>query len=426
MGLTSQIRKEQERYDFYMAEEKNRKKKKQDVEVSKSKVKREERQKEVSKARHTKLAAKVAGIVAGVAVVGVIAGAIGFNVYKVAMRTTSSSDLSAGLSDNGIIEGVDIDQILTLSDYKSLTVPKKEVAATDEEVNNDIQSVLDSNQELKNDSSLAITDGDKVNIDFVGTVDGKEFEGGSSNNEGYDLTIGSGTFVDDFEDQLIGHNPGEITTVNVTFPDDYSSDEIAGKDASFEVTINGIYVTPEFNDEFVQTYLSDTASTADEYKASIEDKYYKEHLRDYIDNYILENSTVNSYPKDYLKTTRQILKYNDEQMLAYYNQMFSQYGMSSSYENVWDTRDGIDDELSYEKELRSRAKESVKAALVYQAIFEKEGISFDMDTYIADLTEQYGEEYVTNIKETEGLGYIAQSQFKDLVLDYLVENVKVE
>ena len=104
MGLTSQIRKEQERYDFYMAEEKNRKKKKQDVEVSKSKVKREERQKEVSKARHTKLAAKVAGIVAGVAVVGVIAGAIGFNVYKVAMRTTSSSDLSAGLSDNGIIE----------------------------------------------------------------------------------------------------------------------------------------------------------------------------------------------------------------------------------------------------------------------------------------------------------------------------------
>lgn len=426
MGLTSQIRKEQERYDFYMAEEKNRKKKKQDVEVSKSKVKREERQKEVSKARHTKLAAKVAGIVAGVAVVGVIAGAIGFNVYKVAMRTTSSSDLSAGLSDNGIIEGVDIDQILTLSDYKSLTVPKKEVAATDEEVNNDIQSVLDSNQELKNDSSLTITDGDKVNIDFVGTVDGKEFEGGNSNNEGYDLTIGSGTFVDDFEDQLIGHNPGEITTVNVTFPDDYSNDEIAGKDASFEVTINGIYVTPEFNDEFVQTYLSDTASTADEYKASIEDKYYKEHLRDYIDNYILENSTVNSYPKDYLKTTRQILKYNDEQMLAYYNQMFSQYGMSSSYVNVWDTRDGIDDELSYEKELRSRAKESVKAALVYQAIFEKEGISFDMDTYIADLTEQYGEEYVTNIKETEGLGYIAQSQFKDLVLDYLVENVKVE
>ena len=409
-----------------MAEEKTKKKKKQGVEVSKSKAKREERQKEVSRARHSKLAAKIAGIVAGVAVVGVIAGAIGFNVYKVAMRTTSSSELSAGLNDNGIIEGVDIDKVLTLADYKNLTVPKDEVAATDEEVNNDIQSVLDSNQELSNDNSLEIADGDKVNIDFVGTIDGKEFEGGSSNGEGYDLTIGSGTFVDDFEDQLIGHQPGEVTTVNVTFPADYSGEEIAGKDASFEVTVNGIYVTPELNDEFVQKYLSDTASTADEYKASIEDKYYKEHLRDYIDNYILENSTVNSYPKDYLKTTRQILKYNDEQMLTYYNQLFSQYGMSGSYENVWDTRDGIDDELSYEKELRSRAKEAVKAAFVYQAIFENEGLSLDMDAYIADLTEQYGEEYVTGIKDTQGLGYMAQSQFKDLVLDHLVENANVK
>lgn len=408
-----------------MAEEKTKKKNKQGVEISKSKAKREERQKEVSKARHSKIAAKAAGIVAGVAVVGVIAGAIGFNVYKVAMRTTSSSDFSAGLNDNGVIEGVDIDQVLTLADYKNLTVPKEEVAATDEEVNNDIQSVLDSNQELNDDNSLKIADGDKVNIDFVGTVDGKEFEGGSSNGEGYDLTIGSGTFVDDFEDQLIGHKPGETTTVDVTFPEDYSSDEIAGKDASFEVTVNGIYVTPELNDEFVQKYLSDTASTADEYKASIEDKYYKEHLRDYIDNYILENSTVNSYPKDYLKTTRQLLKYNDEQMLSYYNQMFSQYGMSDSYQNVWDTRDGIDDELSYEKELRDRAKEAVKDAFVYQAIFEKEGLSIDMDTYIADQTEQYGEEYITNMKDTYGLGYMAQSQFKDLVLEHLVENAKV-
>lgn len=409
-----------------MAEEKTKKKKKQGVEVSKSKAKREERQKEVSRARHSKLAAKIAGIVAGVAVAGVIAGAIGFNVYKVAMRTTSSSELSAGLNDNGIIEGVDIDKVLTLADYKNLTVPKNEVAATDEEVNNDIQSVLDSNKELNSDDSLKIADGDKVNIDFVGTVDGKEFEGGSSNGEGYDLTIGSGTFIDDFEDQLVGHKPGEVTTVNVTFPSDYSNEDIAGKDASFEVTVNGIYVTPELTDEFVQKYLSDTASTADEYKATIEDKYYKEHLRDYIDNYILENSTVNSYPKDYLKTTRQILKYNDEQMLTYYNQMFSQYGMSGSYENVWDTRDGIDDELSYEKELRSRAKEAVKAAFVYQAIFEKEGLSLDMDAYIADLTEQYGEEYVTGIKDTQGLGYMAQSQFKDLVLDHLVENANVK
>lgn len=93
---------------------------------------------------------------------------------------------------------------------------------------------------LSDDPSLTIEDGDTVNIDYVGTVDGAEFEGGNTEGSGTDLVIGSNRYIDDFEEQLIGHHPGEEVEVNVTFPDDYT-DDLKGKDAVFQVTINGIY-----------------------------------------------------------------------------------------------------------------------------------------------------------------------------------------
>ena len=94
---------------------------------------------------------------------------------------------------------------------------------------------------LSTDSSLTIENGDTVNIDYVGTVDGVEFDGGSTNGAGADLTIGSGRYIDDFEEQLIGSHPGDTVEVNVTFPEDYGNEELSGKDAVFEVVINGIY-----------------------------------------------------------------------------------------------------------------------------------------------------------------------------------------
>ncbi len=91
------------------------------------------------------------------------------------------------------------------------------------------------------DTSLTVEDGDTVNIDYVGTIDGVEFDGGSTNGAGTDLVIGSGRYIDDFEEQLIGAHPGDTVEVNVTFPEDYGNEELNGQDAVFEVTINGIY-----------------------------------------------------------------------------------------------------------------------------------------------------------------------------------------
>ncbi len=115
-------------------------------------------------------------------------------------------------------------------------------SGTQTESSSDAGSSADTSAELSTDSSLTIEDGDKVNIDYVGSVDGVEFDGGSTNGQGTDLVIGSGSYIDDFEEQLIGAHPGDEVDVRVTFPDDYSlNPDLSGKEALFEVTVNGIY-----------------------------------------------------------------------------------------------------------------------------------------------------------------------------------------
>lgn len=388
------------------------------ADISKSKAKREERRKEVAKDRRQKRISKIISIAVAAVLAAVVIIAAGKVVYLSALRTTSVTDLSAGLSADGKIQGFDAAKSLTLADYANISVPADEVAATDEEVDADIQSTLESHKEASTDAALEIKDGDEVNIDYVGTIDGVEFDGGNSNGEGYDLTIGSGSFIDDFEQQLIGHKPGENVSVEVTFPDDYDGEDVASKDAVFAVTINSISVTPELTDAFVAENITEEGvTTAEEYRNFVKNKFYEQHLKEYLTNYIIENTTVKSYPSDYLKKVRATTKYNDESMLQY----FSSYGMT----NVWDLRDdSVKDELSYEKELRTRAKETAKNAMVYQAIFEDAGLTLDMEAVFAEMTEESGEEYVANMKENYGEGYLAQGEIREAVTDYLMELYK--
>lgn len=365
-------------------------------EVSKSKAKREERRKQVRKAKREARVARIAGTVVAVVIGLVIVAAVGRQLYIMAIRTTPGTDYSAGLTADGRIEKADMATALTLADYKNISVPEDEVAATQEEVDEKINSTLESHKELMTDADLVIADGDEVNIDYVGTVDGVEFDGGNSNGAGYDVTIGSGSLVDDFEQQLIGHKPGEELTVEVTFPEDYS-EEMAGKDASFAVTVNGIMKTPELTDAFVAENLADSegVSTAADYRAKLEEDFRKEHLKEYLTDYVVENSTVNTYPSKYVKATKSILKQGDS-------------GME------------VEDEIEYEKELTGRAEERVKEAMVYQALFEDAGLSFDADAFFAEQAEEMGEEYAENLKEMYGEAFIVQSEKRLKAIDHLV------
>ncbi len=369
----------------------------ENTDVSKSKAKREARRKQVEKDKRRKRVSSIVWTIVTAVIVLAVVAVVGRQLYILSIRTTPGTDYSAGLTEDGKIENADMGTAVALADYKNISVPEDEVAATAEEVDEKINTTLDSYKELNTDTNLVIADGDEVNIDYVGTVDGVEFEGGNSGGAGADLVIGSGSFVDDFEQQLIGHKPGEEVTVDVTFPEDYD-EEMAGKDASFAVTIHGIQKAPELTDEFVAENLAETeeVSTAAEYRAKVEKEFREEHLREYLMNYVVENSTVNSYPKRYVKAVKSLLKNGDQ-------------GME------------IDDEIEYEKELTQRAEESVKETMVYQAIFEDAGLVFDAETRFAEMAEESGEEYVDSIKERYGAPYLVQSEKRQMAVEHLVD-----
>lgn len=159
---------------------------------------------------------------------------------------------------------------VTLGDYKGIEVEKKIAEVTDEEVDAEIDKVRESNSRMVTIDDRATQDGDTVIIDFDGYVDGEQFEGGKA--EDYALVLGSHSFIDNFEDQLIGKNIGDDVEVNVTFPDQYQAEELQGKPALFKVKIKEIKVKelPEVDDDFAQD-VSDFDTLA-EYKEDLKNK----------------------------------------------------------------------------------------------------------------------------------------------------------
>lgn len=156
---------------------------------------------------------------------------------------------------------------VTLGEYKGIEVEKKEVEVTDEEVEAEINKVRESNARMLDIDDRATQDGDTVLIDFDGYVDGKQFEGGKADD--YSLVLGSHSFIDNFEEQLVGKNIGDDVEVNVTFPENYQAEELQGKPAVFKVKIKEIKVKelPELDDDFAKDVSE--FDTLDELKADL-------------------------------------------------------------------------------------------------------------------------------------------------------------
>ena len=160
---------------------------------------------------------------------------------------------------------------VTLGEYKGLKVDKVSTRVTQKEVDEEIDKERERNARTIEVTDRAVQDKDQVILDFEGFVDGVAFEGGKG--EKYPLTIGSGSFIPGFEDQLIGAEIGKEVEVNVTFPEDYQAKELAGKEAVFKCTVHEIKAKelPELDDEFVSD-VSDTSETVDDYKAEVKAK----------------------------------------------------------------------------------------------------------------------------------------------------------
>lgn len=386
-------------------------------EMSHSQAKRLARQKEIANQKKENVVNNliIYGIIGVVALL--IVAAIGVSIYKAATKIAPSSDYSAKLSDNGFIKGVNAASTLDLCDYKGIEIPLSEIEYTEAEMQEAINNSLSANQVLSTDETLVSENGSKLDIAFVGSIDGVEFEGGSA--ESYDLTLGSGMFIDGFEEQLVGKKVGENVTVNVTFPEDYGNEELNGKDAVFEVTINGIYQNPEFDDAFVKEHLSSFADTANGYKAYLKETNEQSRKIDWLDKYIQDNTSVKSYPKSYLRNIQCVKMYDDQQSYEMINSYYqSAYG-SPAYNSF--TEYIQMDDAAYQVSVRTQSMTQAKADLIYQAILEKEGVTVTVD----DVKATEGDTY-DNMVETYGAGFVAKDYIKNKALEIVTESAVVK
>lgn len=390
--------------------------------MSSSKAKRERAKDERAQAKRSAMMTKVIAVAIVAVIVALIAAGYVRQWYIEKNKTVASTDFSAMLNDDGTIKDMNVTDYVKTFDVNGVTIAKADVEYTDEELQSDIQTELDSHKELSTDKKLTVADGDEVNIDYVGSIDGVEFDGGSA--EAYDLTIGSDSFIEGFEDQLIGAHPGDNVTVNVTFPEQYENNpDLAGKDAVFEVKVNGINVAPEFTDEFVKANLSDYAQTAAEYEQYLKDTNYASKLDTAVSEYITNNVSADKYPTDYLKHLKALQMTIDEEEFNYMAQMYSAYGMSFEYTSAMQYKGATTTE-EYEKILEDAAKATCLNAMAYQDLASQAGITVTDEQFDAyaeengltdEIIEQYGKPYIKQ-----------QFILPGLVRDYIAEHATVE
>ena len=391
--------------------------------MSLSKQRKLERQAEIAKKKKQAVIIKVVVALIALAIVGLCIWAI----IKKMNKVEANYNFSEQIDNNGMIKGIKASDYVNTVDYNNLTAPLSEIEYPDEKVEENITSQLSSHQALSNSTDLIAKNGDKVNIDYVGTINGEEFEGGSAT--GADLTLGSNTFIDDYEAQIEGHKPGESFNVEVTFPTDYKTAALAGKDAVFAVTLNGIYVNPEFNDEFVQEYLSDYATTAEGYRQYLKDTNYKNNLITYVEKYVVANSTFKSFPSAYFKQMKGNYKANEIARMNYNNQIYQQYFGTNGYESFEDylSQAYSQTEDEFDSSIEERVSDTVKYAIFCQAVAEKEGITATIDEvkeyYIANggLEDNFNSQI-----ENYGQGYLVQQYLDQKVRDFIVDKTTVQ
>ncbi len=399
---------------------------KADEPMSLSKERKLARKHEIARQKRNAVIGRVVSIVIIAALcVGVVSFA-GYRIYRAITGVKPSSDYSALLDENGFIEGVTASSYVTLPDYQNLTIPAEEVEYTDEELEEDIAELVEGYAAENTTTDKAIEDGDMVNIDFVGSIDGVEFEGGSTEGEGYDLVIGSGTMIGTFEEQLIGHQIGDEVIIQASFPDDYEvNPSLAGEDAAFRVTVNSIYIAPEFDDTFVTEYLSDYASTAEEYREYLREENYDNNLTEWINTYLTENTTVSAYPEEYLDHIVSIQKYEDETAYEYMNELYQSYYGVPAYGSFSDYT-GMSD-IEYDESLPTLVQDRVTETLIYQAILEQEGVTVTEDEFVAYLEENGSsrEEYESDV-ENFGQGYMMQQMVSIRAIEMIKGYATVE
>ena len=310
-----------------------------------------------------------------------------------------------------------------LGEYKGLTVKIAPIEVTDEEILAQIKADAGSDA-LEEITEGTVEEGDTANIDYVGKLDGEAFDGGTA--KGYDLEIGSGTFIDGFEDGLIGAKIGDTIDLTLIFPENYGSEELAGKETVFTVTVNSVKRMKELTDEVVSTLTDGEYTDVATYKESIKETLLKskEDSRDNeIKSDILSQISANCTIKDY---PQEMLDYGLTNMQNAYKQMAAQYDME--YADLLQNYFGMTEE-QFNEEALSAVKQNLSAEMYLKAIAEKEGIEISEEDYEAACqryADTYGYDSADDLKAAYDEDTIRISALQDKVLDFLEENTTVE
>jgi trigger factor len=296
---------------------------------------------------------------------------------------------------------------ITLGDYKNLEIKYPDTTVTEEEINQDLESKRNQNARYVNIEDRAVKDADIIKLDFEGKKDGVPFEGGKAEN--FSLVIGSKSFIDGFEEQLIGMKLNEEKVIEVTFPEQYMEPSLAGAKATFDVKINEIQEKqlPELDDEFVKDISE--FDTLEELKKDVEknikelkEKEANKEFENEIIETIVKNSTID-LPKEMIDTEVEHMFNEFSQGLAYQGMNIDMY---AKYINK-----SVDD---LKNEMRSEAEKRVKGSLVLEKIKEIENISYtdeQLDEELSNMALAYNMD-VEKIKEilpAEQRGYMAEN-----------------
>ncbi len=312
---------------------------------------------------------------------------------------------------------------VTLGEYKGIEVTKASAEVTDEDINAELKRVQEQNSRLVTVEDRAVQDGDQTVIDFEGFVDGKTFEGGKG--EDYALTIGSHSFIDTFEEQLIGKAIGEACEVNVTFPNEYHATDLAGKPAMFKVTVKEIKTKelPELNDEFASevSEFENLEEYKNDIKVKLAEKKEKEAATENEDNVVqkvVENSTM--------EIPEPMIESQVNNMVNDYARRMQSQGLSLDQYMKFT---GMTIE-SLKDQMKPQALKRIQTRLVLEAVAKAENITVAdeaVDKEIAQMAEAYKME-VDQVKEALGETGIVQMK-EDLAVqeavDFLVAEAKL-
>ena len=312
---------------------------------------------------------------------------------------------------------------VTLGEYKGVEVKKAEAVVTDEDVENELTAARKKNGRLIDVEDGAIEDGDNTIIDFTGYIDDKTFDGGAGTD--YPLVIGSHSFIEGFEDQLIGKKKGETCDVNVTFPAEYHADELAGKPAKFVVTIKEVKRNelPELNDEFASE-VSDF-DTLDEYKADIRKKLQEKKEQDAKvenENNVIEKVVENAQ----MELPQPMVDTQAREMVENYARRLQSQGLNI---NDYMKYTGMTPEKLMEQ-MRPEAEKRIKTRLVLEKVVEVENVEVSdekLDEQINEIAASYKLEGA-KLKEMMGereKEQIREDQTVQAAIDLLVEQAKL-